>query len=90
MVLIILNINGLHPTKQMNIAYGVSQGSIFGPLLFTLYISDLPAASKSCTVILYADDTALIYSGKCKAKIENIETKKRQMLKLGKIIINYP
>ena len=40
------------------------RGSIFGSLLFLLYITDLPQASKVLGRIMFTDDTNLFYSGK--------------------------
>ena len=42
---------------------GVPQGSILGPLLFLLYVNDMPQAVNS-DILLYADDACLIYTGK--------------------------
>lgn len=48
---------------------GVPQGSILGPLLFVIYINDMEN-SVNCDLYMYADDAALIVSGKSVNEIE--------------------
>ena len=45
-----------------NITCGVPQGSILGPLLFLIYVNDMPQAVKS-NLFLYADDSCLVFQG---------------------------
>ena len=45
------------------ITCGVPQGSILGPLLFLIYVNDMKDAVR-CKLLLYADDSALLVSGR--------------------------
>ena len=51
------NIDG-HVSSFQTIKYGVPQGSILGPLLFILYMNDLPSCLSNGHMTMYADDTS--------------------------------
>ena len=57
-------------SKQRKITCGIPQGSILGPLLFTLYINDLPNCLKHTTPRMFADDTSLTATGETLSEVE--------------------
>ena len=63
-------INGFLSNKGKTIC-GVPQGSIFGPLLFLIYINDLPNSLMSSVPCLYADDTKIFTSSHDPTEIAN-------------------
>ena len=65
-----VSINGKDSTRA-KIKHGVPQGSILGPLLFIIYINDIPNISKVAKFILYADDANIIITGESMTDIKN-------------------
>ena len=52
------------------ITVGVTQGSILGPLLFSIYVNDLPDSVNTCDINMFADDTELHY---CHSHLQRVE-----------------
>ena len=79
-------------SETAKISIGVAQGSILGPLLFVIYVNDLPNVLESCHVTLFADDTVLYCSSKCpkllQQKLNSDLTRVCDWLKTNHLTIN--
>ena len=60
-------------SQTKEIITGVPQGSVLGPLLFSLYFNDINTAldNNNTETLLFADDTTIICTGKTLQELEN-------------------
>ena len=71
-----VSLNGVNSKTQRN-NFGVPQGSTLGPLLFLIYINDMPTAIET-SPRLFADDTCLIINHE---KVRTLQDKMNMELK---------
>lgn len=62
----------------LEVTCGVPQGSILGPVLFLCYINDMPISLR-CHLALYADDSALVYSGRLVQQVSDFLTQELEL-----------
>ena len=59
-------------STSLPVKTGVPQGSILGPILFSLFINDLSRNCTQSTVYLFADDSALYFDNVSRSIYENV------------------
>lgn len=80
-------------SPKQTMTCGIPQGSVLGPLLFLIYINDLPNCSKILTFRIFADDTNVFASTRDPKSLEaliNSELKKvKEWCDINKLSINF-
>ena len=87
------NENQIHYSTWEIVKRGVPQGSVLGPLLFTVYINDLPrSVTHDSKAILFADDTSVLVKDKdytkFKQKMDSTLVNLDQWFTANQLILN--
>ena len=86
-----VSIDSVESSKQ-TIKCGIPQGSSLGPLLFLLYINDIPNCSDKLSFRIFADDTNIFVSSSNAVELQNLInhelSKVKEWCDLNKLSIN--
>ena len=76
-------------SSRQAVTCGIPQGSSLGPVLFLIYINDLPNCSSLLTFRIFADDTNVFASARDLKTWNNWLTLNWRTLKFGAMLISY-
>ena len=86
-----VSVNG-NTSDELIITHGVPQGSVLGPLLFLMFINDLPNVSKHLMFYLFADHTNIYFESSDVSYIQKIGNRElhkvRKWLEANRLALN--
>jgi retron-type reverse transcriptase len=82
----------IYVSTTREIEHGVPQHSILGPILFSLYINDLPLNIMGSKIVLFSDDTNILVSDESinnlQYKLNNAMTALQTWFTLNSVLVN--
>ena len=82
--------HGTYVSTKREIEYGVPQGWILGPILFSLCINDLPLNIMGSKIVLFSDDTNILVSeaNNLQHKLNSVMNELQTSFALNSLVVN--